>query len=48
MSGQISEAEQHHLLLLVEAAQRSGRTESEITELVDAATEADAELDRAA
>ena len=48
MSGQTSETEQHHLLLLVEAAQRSGHTEREITELVGAATEADAELDRAA
>jgi hypothetical protein len=29
------EAEQHHLLAMVEAAQRAGRTEREITAIVD-------------
>jgi hypothetical protein len=48
MSGQQHEAEQQHMLLLVEAAQRAGSSESEIVELVDAAVEADADLDRAA
>lgn len=48
MSGQQNEAEQQHLLLMVEAAQRAGHTESEIAELVDFAIVADAELERAA
>jgi hypothetical protein len=48
MSGQRQETEQQHLLLMVESAQRAGRTESEIHELLDEAGEADAELDRAA
>jgi hypothetical protein len=48
MSGQQNEAEQQHMLHLVEAAQRAGNSESEIVELVDAAVEADADLDRAA
>ena len=36
------------MLLMVEAAQRAGSSESEIAELVDAAAEADADLERAA
>jgi hypothetical protein len=48
MSGQADEQTQQHLLLLVESAQRAGRSESEINELVDDALTADGELDRAA
>jgi hypothetical protein len=49
MSGQQQqETEQQHMLLMVEAAQRAGSSESEIAELVDAAAEEDADLDRAA
>jgi hypothetical protein len=46
MSGQAKEAEQQHLLLLVESAQRAGRSESEIGEIVEEAIEADSALDR--
>jgi hypothetical protein len=42
-----SQAERQ-LLLLVETAQREGRSEEEIGRLVDEAVEADAELERAA
>ena len=42
------EAERRHMLLLVESAQRAGRSEKEIDKIVAAAVEADAELDRAA
>ncbi len=48
MSGQEQEAEQQHMLLMVESAQRAGRSESEISEIVDDAVEADADLERAA
>ena len=48
MSGQQPEAVQQRLLELVETAVRAGHSESEIVEIVDAAFEADAELDRAA
>ena len=48
MSGQAQEAEQQHMLLMVESAQRAGRSESEISEIVDDAVEADADLERAA
>ena len=48
MSGQQQEAERQHMLLMVETAQRAGRSESEIAEIVDDATEADADLARAA
>ena len=48
MPGQQQEREQQHMLLMVEAAQRAGSSESEIAELVDAAGEADADLERAA
>jgi hypothetical protein len=48
MSGQQQEAEQQHMLLMVEAAQRAGRSESEIAAIVDDAVGADADLERAA
>lgn len=48
MSGQCHEAEQQHLLLVVESAQRAGLTEREIHEIVDDAVEADGEVTRAA
>jgi hypothetical protein len=50
MMTQTEEAQQQHLLLLVESAQRAGLSETEIGEIADAAVEADAklELDRAA
>ena len=48
MSGQQQEAIEQHMLLMVETAQRAGHSEDEIAEIVDAAIEADAELDRAA
>jgi len=48
MSGREREADQLHLLLLVESAQRAGHSESQIAELVEAAIEADAELERTA
>ena len=38
----------HHLLQLVESAQRAGHSEDEIATIVDEALEADAELDAAA
>jgi hypothetical protein len=44
----MQEAEEQHLLLLVESAQRAGLSEVEIGELVDEAVETDAELGRAA
>jgi hypothetical protein len=43
-----NEANQQHLLLVVEAAMRAGRSEEEIAAIVDDAAEADAELDAAA
>jgi hypothetical protein len=43
-----TEREQQHLLLMVESAQRDGRSEDEITDLVDDAADTDAALDRAA
>lgn len=48
MSGQAQEADRQHMMLLVELAQQAGRSEREITELVDQALEADADLRRAA
>ena len=48
MPGQQQETEQQHMLLMVEAAQRAGRSESEIAKLVDDALEADTDLERAA
>jgi hypothetical protein len=43
-----NEANQQHLLLIVEAAQRAGYSEAEVAAAVDEAVEADAELDAAA
>jgi hypothetical protein len=48
MAEQAHEAEQQHLLLMVESAQRAGRSESEISEIVDEATGTNADLERAA
>lgn len=48
MSGQTQEAEQQHLLLMVEFAVRAGRSESEINQILREAVEADADLERAA
>ncbi len=48
MSGQAQEAEQQHLLLMVESAQRAGLSESEIAEVVEDAVEADGDLEHAA
>ncbi len=48
MSGQTQEAEQQHLLLMVETAVRAGRSENEINEILREAVEADADLERAA
>lgn len=42
------EAEQQHMLLMVELAQRAGRSETEIDQIVEAAVAADAELARTA
>ena len=43
-----AEAEQQHLLLIVESAQRAGLSEDEIGEIVTDALEADVERERAA
>ena len=43
-----TEIERQHMLLLVESAQRAGRSEREIVEIVDDAVEADAEIEGAA
>ena len=48
MSGLEMDADQLHMLLMVESAQRAGRSESEIVETVKDAAKADAELERAA
>ena len=48
MDENTQEAQQQHMMLIVESAQRAGYTESEIGELVDEAVQADAELERAA
>ena len=48
MSGRETEADQQHMLLVVESAQRAGYSESEIGEIVEDAIEADAEVERAA
>lgn len=48
MSGQTQEADQQHMLVMVEAAQRAGFSETEIGTIVDDALEADADLERAA
>jgi hypothetical protein len=43
-----NDANQQHLLLMVEAAHRAGRSEAEIEKIVADAVDADAELDAAA
>jgi hypothetical protein len=43
-----NETDQQHMLHLVESAQRAGRSEREIGEMVQDALEADAELETAA
>jgi hypothetical protein len=48
MSVHEHEAEKQHLLLMVESAQRAGRSEAEIEKILDDAREDDAALDRAA
>jgi hypothetical protein len=48
MAEQKQEAEQQHMLLMVESAQRAGRSESEISEILEEAAETDADLERAA
>ncbi len=48
MTGQRQEAREQHMLLLVEAAQRAGESEREISDLVKDAVEVDTERDRAA
>jgi hypothetical protein len=42
-----TDRDQQHMLLVVESAQRAGRSESEIVEIVHDAVGADAELERA-
>jgi hypothetical protein len=41
MSEDRQEAKEQHLLLLIESAQRAGRSEREISELVDQAVQVD-------
>ena len=48
MSGQDTDRDQQHMLLVVESAQRAGCSESEIVEAVKDAVNEDAELRRAA
>ena len=48
MSGREWEADQLHLLLLVESAQRSRNSDSDIAHNLQDALEADAELEEAA
>jgi hypothetical protein len=48
MSGREPEAEQQHMLLVVESAQQAGYSETEIAKIVEEAIEGDAELERAA
>lgn len=48
MSGQTQEAKQQHMLLMVESAQRAGRSEREINDIIREAVEADAGVERAA
>ncbi|HEY2074656.1 MAG TPA: hypothetical protein VGG88_13860 [Gaiellaceae bacterium] len=43
-----NEANQQHLLLMVEAAHRAGHSEEAIVEIVEEAAETDTELDAAA
>ena len=48
MTGHKQEAHEQHMLLLIESAQRAGRSEREIGEIVGDAIQTDADLDRAA
>ena len=48
MGEQKQEAERQHMLLMVESAQRAGRSEREISELLDEAAAQDADFERAA
>jgi hypothetical protein len=48
VSEERKEAQEQHLLLLIESAQREGRSEREISALVDAAVQADDDVERAA
>ncbi len=48
MSVKREEAQEQHMLLLVESAQRAGRSEREISKIVDDAVQADADTERAA
>jgi Xaa-Pro aminopeptidase len=48
MSLHEQEAEQQHLLLMVESAQRAGLSETEIEKILDAARQDDAALEQAA
>lgn len=48
MSERAKEADQQHMLLLVESAQRAGLSEREIAEIVEEAINEDAEFERAA
>jgi hypothetical protein len=48
MSDQKKEAQAQHLLLLIESAQRAGRSELEIEKLVEDAVRADDDVERAA
>jgi hypothetical protein len=48
MAGRDKEADQQHMLLVVESAQRDGYSEREIHQIVEDAIEADAQLEGAA
>ena len=48
MSGQETDRDQQHMLIVVESAQRAGCSESEIVEAVKDAVKEDADLQRAA
>jgi hypothetical protein len=48
MSDRRKEAQEQHLLLLIESAQRAGRSELEIEKLVDDAVRGDDDFEHAA
>jgi hypothetical protein len=48
MTDQRKEAQAQHLLLMIESAQRAGRSEREIEKLVDDAVREDDDVERAA
>ena len=48
MTDQRKEAQAQHLLVLIESAQRAGRSEREIEKLVDDAVREDHDVERAA